>query len=153
MVEGHIRRQVVNIEPLRLCCVIAGLYTVESIFDNAHKNDGDLPASRVSAEGAEGVHLFEFDSSETCFFLQFSCGGVFKLFVNIYEAAGNCPFAFVGVIASFYEEKFGGVSRDSEDCGIRRNHWSWPFVNVFSFFVHTGQHNEYAVFWQLPKGR
>ena len=69
MVEGHIRGKGFDIKPLRKSGIVAGFYVVESFFDYTHINDGDLSAAGVATTGAEGVHLFERDSGEACFFL------------------------------------------------------------------------------------
>ena len=136
MVEGHIGGNVVNVEPLSFCGVVAGFYFIEALCDYAPEDDGDLSASRVTADCAECVKLFERDTSQAGFLSKFSCDGVFEFFVDIDEAAGDGPFAFERVIFTPDKQKFRDAFGDGEDGGIDGDHRARPVINVFAFFVH-----------------
>lgn len=142
MVEGQIRGQIVDIKPLCHSGIVAGLYAVESFFDYAHIYNGDLPAARVTAGFAECVQLFEVDTSETGFFLQFPCDGIFQFFIHADETAGDGPLAFEWFVTSFNKQELDCAGGDGEDYGIDSHHWSWPVVNVFSLLVHIKKDNE-----------
>ena len=101
MIERQ-RRNAVNLEPLRLGCIVRSLHL--RLLNQCQMSDGYGPASRVTIHVRERTELLNLHTFESGLFLQLPPGAGLGILIHLHESTWECPAAFERILPSFYQQ-------------------------------------------------
>ena len=98
-------------------------------INNSQICDSNSPPSWVSVKLRVCPNLMNIRHSQSCFFLQFSDGTLFRCLIHIHETSGKCPCSLKRLVTSLNQQHLWLCLPRYNDA-VSRNSWSWIFVCI-----------------------